>query len=674
LPYAIINWQICQDGSGWPLSFSHEEPLVTEIIPANSDQNAQENNKATEESQQQTENDNQVATPSVNGINETDKSNNENNIEKNECNENNSTQHNPNEEATLTTPIENQQEIEAPKDPNVEAQDDKHESETNEENQEAKLENKETDQTSNPVKNETNPDQMAVISIQPAENGSLVTAPSPSANQPATTPNGNSASSTTPSATTPTPTTTTTTTPNKASYYKSTPTFRHNPTLISPYIYPSAVTNVQPYHPYGVRLPYHQQLQLRTNSILQNAAALATSPFGTFAAPSSAATTAVQQPVFLCRTPNGLAYVTAQSPNVLGAQTNVTAAHQLALAQAQAQMQAQVQAQAIIQQQQQQSIALAAAAAHHQQQQQQLAASFQTSPSSSQAYQKYANPTISPNNAVQIQAHQMIYQAAAQPANSAATAQTQAKLNSNSAQQQTVTAQSPKPATTTPASSVVVAQQQSNAQVAAAQAAMYAQMNQVPVVSYSGNPSYYTYSPMGSSATAASNPAVSTSVQMPQQLDQTTANTNASNLILSQATATQNGQSNAAAYLAAAQQNQLYAYAQQQQAQAQQQAQVQAQQNAQTVSAANLNGLFQAAQANPTQTQLSHLATIQTPTGYQLVDYRQLQAAGLAPVAAAANAYPGVANIQFDQLAGNTLALARPRLFTNLRHHPYQRN
>ena len=184
---------------------------------------------------------------------------------------------------------------------------------------------------------------------------------------------------------------------------------------------------------------------------------------------------------------------------------------------------------------------------------------------------------------------------------------------------------------------------------------------------YSGQPTYFAYAPaMGAQAMTAPTPAGIPASFYTNPTQQ------------SYMLAAQNGQ-NAVAMVAAQQQQQqqqqqqLQQLQQLQQQQQQQQLQHQQQQQQQLLgypAGVNINGFTAGQQpspagATPTAQSIAMAslpgANIPTAAGYQLIDYRQLQAASGAPAGA----------LPIDQFGIG--AVPRPRI-VNLRHHPYQRN
>lgn len=206
---------------------------------------------------------------------------------------------------------------------------------------------------------------------------------------------------------------------------------------------------------------------------------------------------------------------------------------------------------------------------------------------------------------------------------------------------------------------------------------LYATQNQINQINqmqqmaaaYSGQPTYFAYAP-AASAGAQAVPTQSAGIQAspaafysPSQQGYMIAASNAA------------GQN---AAVVAAQQQQLQQLQQLQQQQLQQQQQVghlfgySAQQLANA--GVNING-FSAAQQpgagtpnNGQQITMTSLPASNLPAagGYQLIDYRQLQANG------ASTGLPS-ASLPIDQFAAGLGAVPRPRI-VNLRHHPYQRN
>ena len=159
------------------------------------------------------------------------------------------------------------------------------------------------------------------------------------------------------------------------------------------YLY-AAQNHAAQFNPYG-------SIQLQQARQIQAAAAL--NPFYQQAGSAMPGVGQLQQQVFLCRTPNGLAYVTAANPNMVGA---AAAQQQLAAAQAQAQANALYQ---------QQAAAIAQVAAM----QGQAASSYAAAPTSYQT--KLPNtPNSYSAQAAQAPQHQIIYQAAPQPASAVA--------------------------------------------------------------------------------------------------------------------------------------------------------------------------------------------------------------------------------------------------------------
>ena len=453
--------------------------------------------------------------------------------------------------------------------------------------------------------------------------------------------------------------------------------YRQNAAAMAPYLYSaqnSAAAGVQ-YHPYG-SIPYHAR------QIQQNAIPAGLSPYfsGGHIASQAASANIGQPQVFLVRGPNGLTYLSTGGPQQ--AQFSVQQQQQQMLV-------AQAQANALLQQQQQQqNVAAAQAAAYAQQ----IAAlqQAQAVAQASQAAATYAaGPTQYHNKQQQPQPQQqIIYQAAPQPAQPAASQSAKANAASassnagstNGATNVTNTnghaAPSQSPKNSTNANQLAAAaqfaqqqQQQQQPNTLYATQHQISQINQMQqmAAAYSGQPTYFAYAPTGvqaanGAASQQANGALAS--QQPYYAAAAAAGQQTQNFLPGQqAGPTQQQQQ--------LQLQQLALLQQQQQQQVQQQQQNQQLFNYQQQLAAagiGLNGFPQGgAQQHLAQSaagaaqQLQIAPGLQAPAGYQLIDYRQLQAAG--------------AGIPLDQLAGLNAGagVPRPRII-NLRHHPYQRN
>lgn len=456
--------------------------------------------------------------------------------------------------------------------------------------------------------------------------------------------------------------------------------YRQNAAM-APYLYSaqnSAAAGVQ-YHPYG-SIPYHAR------QIQQNAIPAGLSPYfpgGHIANPAASANIGQPQ-VFLVRGPNGLTYLSTGGPQQ--AQFSVQQQQQQMLV-------AQAQANALLQQQQQQNVAAAQAAAYAQQiaalqQAQAVAQASQAAATYAAAPTQYHNKQQQQQPQPQ-QQQQIIYQAAPQPAQPAGSQAAKANAASASSNVSTTNgttaapntnghaAPSQSPKTSTNANQLAAAaqfaqqqqQQQQQPNTLYATQHQISQINQMQqmAAAYSGQPTYFAYAPTGVQAAngaAAQQANGALASQQPYYAAAAAAGQQTQNFLPGQqAGPTQQQQQ--------LQLQQLALLQQQQQQQAQQQQQNQQLFNYQQQLAAagiGLNGFPQAgAQQHLAQSaagaaqQLQIAPGLQAPAGYQLIDYRQLQATG--------------AGIPLDQLAGLNAGagVPRPRII-NLRHHPYQRN